>query len=163
MSSGEDRTDELPKWACPDCGEIFRGITQDSVDKKAADHQEGCNGRDTPEEPHPDKEDARYRPSVTPPRNPDAYLMSEHFHSMMTRREEPEATSEVINQTLQSGHINGTHVSGRFIVEHHVDGWRWWIIVQMVDEAFADPSEKHLAVTLYAPDSESHKRVKKYV
>jgi len=161
MSS--EKQSELPKWACPNCGDIFRGITQDSVDKKAKDHLDECDSPESSEQRDGAKDDDKYRPTVTPPRHGEAYNMSEHFHSMMTRREEPEATSEVINQALKYGQIKSTHISGRFIFEQVVDGWKWWIIVQMVDEAFVDPDKNHLAVTLYSPESDSHEEVEKYV
>lgn len=151
---------EIPKWACPKCGKVFRAITQDSLDDKAENHLSDCDA-DAIEGSK--GEDAKYTATVKPPRDLDEYAISDHFHSMYTRRENPEATSETIETVLEHGQIKSTHVAGRYIFEATVDSWRWWIVVKMNDEAFYKPHEKHVAVTIFSPDSGSHEGVKKYV
>lgn len=154
---------ELPRWACPNCGKIFRGISEQSVDQKAEQHLESCDAERQSTDPYADKEDAKYSATITPPRDPDQYEMSEHFHSMLIRRENPEANSETIEKVLENGHIKSTHKSGRYIFEYEVDGWEWWIVVEMVDDALVEQEVNHIAVTIYSPDSQEHEKVVKYV
>lgn len=154
---------ELPKWACPNCGQIFRSISEAKLDEKADHHLESCNVEKQSTDPYLEKEDAKYSVSLTPPRDPDQYSMSKHFHSMLTRRKNPEPTTDIIKQVLQFGHIKSTHKSGRFIFEFEVEGWCWWVVVQMVDDAFTDLNKKHVAVTVYSPDSKEHEETVKYV
>lgn len=153
---------ELPKWACPNCGKIFRAISNDSLDAKAENHLADCESA-TQLSDGEDQQDAKYNVTVKAPRDPDAYEMSEHFHSMYVRREDPAAGADTIQNVLQHGVIKSTHVSGRYVFDHPYDGWRWWIVVKLVDEAFYKPYKKHVAVTIYSPESESHEQVKKYV
>jgi hypothetical protein len=157
-----DARSGLPEWACPNCGDIFTAITEDSLNEKADNHLEDCevdiqaSGDDV-------TEDAKYSATVKAPRDPEAYEMSEHFHSMYVRRENPSADSGTLEEVIRNGVIKTTHVSGRYLFEHRYDGWLWWIIVDLVDEAFYKPGVNHIAVSLYSPESDEHEQVKKYV
>lgn len=158
MSESSDEA-ELPQWACPDCYEVLDAITEDSLHDKVEDHRRDCDGRSIHEAP----DDAKYSATVKAPRDPDAYEMSEHFHSMYVRREAPSADSATLAAVMEHGRIKSTHVSGRYIFEHQHDGWLWWIVVKLADEAFYKPAEKHLAVTIFSPESDQHQEVEKYV
>jgi predicted nucleic acid-binding Zn-ribbon protein len=165
MSENQKHTEgesELPKWACPDCGKIFRAITQDSLNDKAKNHLDDCDV-DLQSGIEGEKKDAEYNVTLKAPRDPDAYEMSEHFHSMYIRRNNPSADGETINSVLRKGVIKSTHVSGRYLFDHRHDGWRWCIIVKLVDDAFYKANEKHIAITLFSPESDSHDEVTKYV
>jgi hypothetical protein len=156
-------SNELPKMACPKCGKVFKGISKDSVEKKHKDHVDSCDVDRQSDDPHINKEDAKYSTSVSPPRDLEQYDMTEHFHSMLTRRENPEPTTEIIKKTVETGFIKSTHKSGNFIFEKMIDGWTWWVVIHMRDEALIYPDENHLAITIYSPDSDSHEEVNKYV
>jgi len=156
------KNSELPKWACPNCGKIFRAISETSLDKKAEQHLDSCDVEAQSTDPHHGKEDHKYTIKTTAPRDPDEYWVTDHFQSMKLRREDPEITTEIINEVVKKGHIKSGS-KGRYIFEHEIDGWRWWIVVELSDEAFLNEDKKHIALTVYSPDSKSHEEVVKYV
>lgn len=92
------------------------------------------------------------------PREPSAYRRTEHFRYRFHRRTDPEITGEVVRECIENGRVKPTAASDRRIFEAEVDGITWWVIVKFLNEAFVKDSEKHLALTAYAPDE--HEKTK---
>lgn len=96
-------------------------------------------------------EDAVYSllASVMPPREPSEYRITDHFRYRMNHRQNPSVDGDIIRRCFKDGRIKNTAQADRFIFE--LDGdHRWWLIVELRDEAFFQESEKHRALTVFA-------------
>ncbi len=102
-----------------------------------------------------DQSDAVYRvsTSITPPREPSAYRITDHFRYRMNHRQNPSVDGDIIRRCFEHGRIKNTSQADRFIFE--LDGkHRWWIVVELRDQAFLCEGEKHRALTVFAKGSD---------
>lgn len=152
---------QSPTWACPGCGEQIRALTESRLETKREEHKSECE-TEVANDPADDA-GVTYTVDVEPPRTLGSYRASDHFQHMLRRRENPDASWRVVEDALADGRIKHTHKSGRFIFEYDRGLWTWWVLVQMVDEAFVDTDKNHILVTVYAPDSDAHEEVTKLV
>lgn len=84
-----------------------------------------------------------------PPREPSEYRITDHFRYRMNHRQNPSVDGDIIRRCFKDGRIKNTAQADRFIFE--LDGdHRWWLIVELRDEAFFQESEKHRALTVFA-------------
>ncbi|NHX37191.1 MULTISPECIES: hypothetical protein [Halolamina] len=91
--------------------------------------------------------------SVSPPREPSAYRITDHFRYRMNHRQNPSVDGDIIRRCFEDGRIKNTAQADRFIFELDADH-RWWLIVELRDEAFFQESEKHRALTVFAKGSD---------
>jgi len=89
--------------------------------------------------------------SVTPPREPSKYRITDHFRYRMNHRQNPTITDEIVRRCFEEGRIKHTQVADRFFFELELD-YRYRVVVAVRDEAFLIDEEKHRAVTVYAID-----------
>lgn len=154
-------TDELPEWTCEGCGTHLRALTASQLQHKRRSHAADCDAdTQAPAEP---ATDSQYTLALTPPRDIEAYAVTEHFYHMLVRREDPAPSRAIVETTLAEGRIEATAVDGRFIFAHRQDGWPWRVIVKIRDEAFLEADSEHLLLTVYSPASKAHREVSKYV
>jgi hypothetical protein len=90
-----------------------------------------------------------YSLSVPIPRDPSAYRITDHFRFRMNRRKNPSIDTDTVRRCIEEGRVKSTQSPDRFIFELEL-GYRWWVIVEIRDEAFLEESEKHRAVTVFA-------------
>jgi len=104
---------------------------------------------------HHTPEDATYSlsTSVTPPREPSAYRITDHFRYRMNHRQNPSVDGDIIRRCFEEGRIKNTAQANRFIFELNADH-RWWVVVEVRDAAFFQESEKHRALTVFAKGSD---------
>jgi hypothetical protein len=143
---------------CNRCGEEFYGLSGHVAQKNLEEHKDDCRVK---ERNHTN--DARVNVKITPPRQLDQYEYTEHFQSMLTRRDDPPVTSDVVTATVKRGVIKSTHISKRVIFEwYDADNYQWWVIAKMREAAFREPEKSHLLLTVYAKNSPAHEQVEKY-
>ncbi|WP_049980237.1 hypothetical protein [Halolamina rubra] len=100
---------------------------------------------------HQTAEDATYSlsTSITPPREPSAYRITDHFRYRMNHRQNPSVDGDIIRRCFEHGRIKNTSQADRFIFELDAEH-RWWVIVELRDVAFFQEAEKHRALTVFA-------------
>ncbi|MFC7044335.1 hypothetical protein ACFQH6_20545 [Halobacteriaceae archaeon GCM10025711] len=97
-----------------------------------------------------------YKLSLSIPREPSAYVATDHFRFRYSRRDNPTITDDVVETCIREGRIKNTQSPDRFIFEATIEGYRWWVIVELVEDAFLDDAEKHRVITAYVPDHPGH-------
>jgi hypothetical protein len=143
---------------CDRCGEEFHGLSAHVAQKRLSEHHEDCRIR--PEE-HPD--DVRVNMNIKPPRQLDQYSYTEHFGSMLTRRENPDPSGDIVELCIKRGVIKSTHKPRNVIFEwYDEDNWQWWVVAKMLPEACRKADKNHLLLTIYAKNSDAHEEVEKY-
>jgi len=91
--------------------------------------------------------------SVSPPRDPSAYRVTDHFRYRLSHRQNPSINGKIVRRCFEEGRIKHTQAADRFFFELELD-YRYRIVVAVRDEAFLEPKEKHRALTVYAVDSD---------
>ncbi len=89
--------------------------------------------------------------SVSPPRDPSAYRITDHFRDRLNFRQNPTVDGKIVRRCFEEGQIKHTQVADRFFFELELD-YRYRVVVALRDEAFLEEAEKHRAVTVYAVD-----------
>jgi len=104
---------------------------------------------------HRAPEEPNYRLSarVTPPRDPAAYRITDHFRYRMNHRQNPSIDGDTVRRCFEAGQIKHTEAANRFIFELDL-GYRYRVVVALRDEAFLREEEKHRALTVYAVDED---------
>jgi len=87
--------------------------------------------------------------SVTPPREPSDYRITDHFRYRLNHRRNPSIDGEIVRRCFQEGRIKHTQRADRFFFELELDH-HFRVVVELRDEAFLEESEKHRALTVYA-------------
>jgi hypothetical protein len=98
-------------------------------------------------------EEPRYTLSLTPPRQPEAYRITDHFRQRLKRRKNPTITGDIVRRCIEDGQLKRTQVSHHFFFELQLD-YRFRVVVALRDEAFLEQEEKHRALSVYAVDSD---------
>lgn len=100
-------------------------------------------------------EDAIYKLSarVTPPREPEAYRITDHFRYRLNHRRNPSIDGEIVRRCIEEGVVKHTQQAERFFFELELD-YRFRVVVALRDEAFLQEEEKHRALTVYAVDGD---------
>lgn len=101
-----------------------------------------------------------YHAAYSIPRDPSAYRRTDHFTFRFNRRSNPEPTGRVVRECITEGDVYATHDPERRFFEatvpSTVDGQlrdvRWRVFVHLREAAFVLDSEKHVALTVYAPE-----------
>lgn len=91
--------------------------------------------------------------TVTPPRNPSEYRITDHFRYRMNHRQNPSITSDIVRRCFEEGRIKHTQSAERFFFELELD-YCYRVVVAVRDEAFLVDEEKHRALSVYAVDSD---------
>jgi len=94
-------------------------------------------------------QDAVYKLDVTPPRDPAAYRITDHFRYRMNHRRNPSIDGDLVRRCIEEGRIKHTQEANRFFFELELD-YRFRVLVALRDSAFFDPEQKHRALTVYA-------------
>jgi len=87
--------------------------------------------------------------SVTPPREPSDYRITDHFRYRVNHRRNPSIDGEIVRSCFEEGRIKHTQQANRFFFELELDHL-FRVVVELRDEAFLEESEKHRALTVYA-------------
>ena len=85
------------------------------------------------------------------PREPSEYRRTKHLVNRFRTRRNPEITGDVIRTCITEGDIQPAKGDARCKFVANVDGYTWWLVVQIVHDAFENPDVKHLALTAYSP------------
>lgn len=154
---------------CENCGAEFSGITSDSADEKLQNHKQDCGTEDSSSSGELELsnwgrgEDARVSVTIKPPRQMEAYDTTAHFRRMVQKRQEPNATKAQAQTVLQMGQIKASHISDHYLFDYEdAQGWRWRVVVGILDEAFRVPQSKHKLITIFAQNSNQHEAVDKW-
>ncbi len=97
----------------------------------------------------PDEPIYKLSASVTPPREPEAYRITDHFRYRLNHRRNPSIDGEIVRPCIEDGQVKHTQQADRFFFELELD-YRFRVVVALRDEAFLDDEEKHRALTVYA-------------
>jgi len=103
------------------------------------------------ESPTPETPIYKLSASVSPPRDPSAYRITDHFRYRLSHRQNPSINGEIVRRCFEDGRIKHTQAADRFFFELELD-YRFRVVVALRDEAFLEETEKHRAVTVYAVD-----------
>jgi len=87
--------------------------------------------------------------SVSPPREPSDYRITDHFRYRLNHRRNPSIDGEIVRRCFEEGRIKHTQDAERFFFELELDH-RFRVVVELRDEAFLEEKEKHRALTVYA-------------